>query len=224
MPMGIFVVSLVIAILLLLCRTKEDKEKYTGFRGYFQRVYLVASISLYVTYPAMMLVYLQSVHCVEMEGVQRLWSNPEVTCSGDRYENYFYAVSVPSIVIWMGLAPLIWILSQTTSFLQIWTARSTRQREHARESYLYTHGFLVLGLKKASGKDTKGTDVDRQRNVMSLCCSRLFSPISGTGCTIEKRGGKKNFNSFYHWEAIIYLQKVLLCTFAVFSSAGRLEL
>lgn len=118
----------------------------------------------------MMLTYLQSVHCVEISGQDRLWSNLEVLCSGDRYETYFYAVSLPCLVIWMGLAPLIWLLSQITSFATIWSARTNPKREHARETYLNSHGFLVLGLRKANGQDTTGVDADKRGNPMVLCC------------------------------------------------------
>lgn len=99
-----------------------------------------------------------------------------------------------------------------------------------KDIYLFSVGFFVLGLKNAAGKDSVEDEYDDTEDDLSCCPStqlffrNLISPISGRGISIEAKKNQAPIYSMFHWESVIFVQKVSLCFLAVFFTDSHLEM
>lgn len=74
--------------------------------------------------------------CVEIDGVQRLHYDYEITCWNSAHLSWTYTVAVPCLLVWVFGAPMLAFLSMT----KLYRDKSlTKQRTH--------WGFLANGFK-----------------------------------------------------------------------------
>lgn len=138
LPVILFILGMIFAPILLMCLSRVDRERYSLCRSYFQRVILMTGIGTYVVYPAMMLVFFQSIHCVDIAGQERLWANADISCETDDFKKLYWAVSIPAITIWIGLAPFLSLLCQVRSFDRYWKAPDNMAGEITMDTHYHS--------------------------------------------------------------------------------------
>lgn len=174
LPFATLLLSVVLTPFLLCCRSKHERASHPLFLSFFQRVVVTTGVCLYLVYPSIILVLFQSIHCVEIAGQDVLWANPQITCYDEKYNFYFWVVTIPAIVAWIIILPFLWLSLKIHGFNKFWLTVQQRRadlKSKFKDMYLFSVGFFVLGLKNAARRDTIEENEDDFNDDLGCCPS-----------------------------------------------------
>ena len=91
-----------------------NKNKKINWQRLKNRTAIVTGLTLFVVYPQIVELLLQSVNCfpsLEEAGpydtpIMRVRVNPEIICTDEKYTLYYYAMFLPGILIYVFILPM----------------------------------------------------------------------------------------------------------------------
>ena len=109
-----FIMFLVFTKIAKMC-ADTNKNKNINWQRLKNRTAIVTGLVLFMVYPQIVELLLQSVNCfpsLEETGpydtpIMRVRVNPEIICTDETYTLYYYAMFVPGILIYVFILPVV---------------------------------------------------------------------------------------------------------------------